>query len=345
MQSVNYSVHDAVTFKITTEDKHALSKLGKYSHFETGQKLDNYDIRLNIGEFSALNSGSEIVANKYFIKDNYFYCSENGKNNKWKIEINGVDSNETIINYDGKIKGPMKSFSILNLAENLLLPFIEYKLSGKNYQFLHAGAISKNSNAIILAGLTKEIVKPVAQLLIEEKDFNSMGDNVVIIKENSVLCFPSNSGYDNYKFKILRYNTEKLKHYLKYNCAFKKNEATNYHLEIAARSKINSIFLISECKIKELSITQISVESAIKKLILNNKAKYISSIPLFPCTEIYRYALIYSIFNRNSGLTNYYRRMHEALSRSFNGIPVYSLQIPSHFEINDSQQILDIINV
>ena len=92
-----YNIHGIVTLKITYKtslwDWQFNNICRQYKSFEC-QKITAPDVTVYLGEFIPSNEGCYIVDDRYYIKEDYFYCERDSyKLTKWRFELSGFEIN------------------------------------------------------------------------------------------------------------------------------------------------------------------------------------------------------------------------------------------------------------
>lgn len=344
MWNLAYNIHDLVKININGTGPEGLGAGLKYSFFKSERNNDP-DIILNIGKFYPSNYDCHILSHKYYVKNNYFYCKDKGKAAKWELEVFGFETGKTVINFNGKNSGIKGKLFPAFLAQEFLLPFIEYKLAQKGCLLLHSGAVSKNRGGFIFAGRMGSFKTTLIMDLIRRGNFSYLGDDRVIIDGDSIICFPTSLFL--FDFMLRNGLTEK------------RNLINNFHLlyhllnsdkpknvQICSFTHQRGIVFISRNDIAETVITNLTRDTGINKLKNNNKLELTNSIPSSPSEHFFKYTLFYSLIFPDNSLSNYWINLKDKLMDSLQEIPMYEIRMPKNYNIeiyNDIYQFLEAV--
>ena len=353
-QTLSYNIHDILKFKITRDRGHGLRDLInlKFSFFEV-EAIDNPDITLNIGKFAPSNEKCYLVDHKYYIKENYLYCSESEGKGRWELEIKGVEDDNVIINFDGGITGIQSLINRDFIAQILLLNIIEYKLAQRGYFLLHAAGVSKDGQAYIFAGRGGTFKTSICLDLVRRAGFSLLGDDHVILHEREVLSFPTSPRVLDFMFRYLpdenSWNFLNKLRFAKYIWSKRKKEVMeDIIVRISEPSKLKRLFFIVRTNKKEMSKRELSLEEATAKFITNNELEYFISLSRMGINSapFLRYMLAYSfVFPRSSvaSLQSVQKRKVEALLSSI--APIYEVEVPAHYSGATFNQILRLLDL
>ncbi|ANF22628.1 hypothetical protein [Thermococcus piezophilus] len=308
----NYNIHNILTIQINTQNKAKLPELNfPLSYFEVDEDITDPDIILNIGPFKPDLSGSYVVDHKYYIKDNYFHCSDtaNGKAS-WKLEIIGFERPPTIINFHGKIRGIYQLLAPDLLAQDLaLLPMIELALGLRGFMLLHAGGISKNKHAEIFVGRAGSRKTTIIMDSIKS-GYRVLGDDRVILDlENyTVHSFPIFPKI--FEFIVKYSKRENLSLYHKIRLLYFLREETSIIPQIWENEsvKLRSIFYLIFTNKELKNPTTNNKDALLLRMISNNIAElYTTVIPSILQRRAFpNYILAYSyIFPENNWIRLY----------------------------------------
>ncbi|WP_372824023.1 hypothetical protein [Pyrococcus kukulkanii] len=305
----NYRIHDILTIQINTQNKAKLPGLNfPLSYFETDEDLTNPDIILNIGPFKPERNNSYVVDHKYYIKENYLYCSDtaNGKAS-WKVEIMGFEEPPTIINFYGKIRGIYHLLAPDLLAQEVaLFPIIELALGLKGYFLAHAGGVTKDNKGILFVGRSGSRKTTIIMKAIR-KGYKTLGDERVIVDLNSVkdtklLCFPIFPKI--FEFTLLHSKDEYMPSSKRIAMlVYLKNTTLQLRDVWEDEAKLSRIYLL----LPEMHTKGKLPKQFIHMFIANNYSElYSSDIPLLTRNNFPDYILAYSyIFPDNNWVKMY----------------------------------------
>ncbi|MGA7075311.1 MAG: hypothetical protein WBZ42_02000 [Halobacteriota archaeon] len=145
VREMHFNLHDILKF-IIKGPSDTTRFIGKhYSHFFTDQVV-HPDLEFIICKFKANNSHTELINNKYYVKEDQFYCKDAYKFAKWQICIQGLGAEETKIFFDGN----RISFPFLHTY--IIEPLLAYKLTNMGHSVLHASSIDVGGKGFTFAG-------------------------------------------------------------------------------------------------------------------------------------------------------------------------------------------------
>jgi len=334
MWELNYNIHDLLTVKICSVGKKDLTANLRYSYFAKSGCVDEPDIVLNIGPFKSSNDGAEIIAHRYFVKENYFYCKETGNGAKWEIEIFGFEKGNTVINFFGRYHGIRGILFPSFMAQEFLLPIIEHKLARKNYFLMHGGAACKNNMGFVLKGRPGVWKTTLLMDFLRTDKYQFLGDDRVILKEDgSVLSFPTSLFLFSYTLINSRTEERDISDNLKLLFhVIVENTGKFLFNPIASCNHINKILFVSRETNQNIKIKSISPQEGLQKLIINNMAEYVESTKKSPIGQYYNYVQVYSLIFPNNDLLNHYHRMCDGLKKIVTEIPMHEIILPYRYD-------------
>lgn len=339
----NYHIHDIVKFKVIANKISTRMDI-EYRNFESGE-IDAPDFTIYLGEFIPSNEGCIILDNTYYIKKDYFYCSDSYKIGKWKVEISGLEKNGTIVKLFTNIVG--------NIAADMFICafiidfLIRYKMEDKGYSVVHASAVSKDDNAYLFPSQSGA-GKTTTAIYFADKGYNFLGDDFVILHNGNVISYltPLNIFAYNLNPIILKNLLFKDKLILKfkniiYKATFgyikmftKLNPIDIFQKsQIIYKSNLDTIFLLvpkDTFRIKETNIDII-----INNLFINQKME---SFPFF------KYLLEYSYVFPESDIAAYWEKCKANLIKNLgNDLNFYRLDVPKRYDRKTFENILEAI--
>ena len=344
MWHLNYNIHDLLRIRVNGNKRFDLTKNLKYAFFEVGEDVDDPDIILNIGKFKPSSKDSVIIAHKYHVKENYCYCKDNGKKMKWEVEIFGFEEGKTVINFSGKDSGLKGIIFPSFLAQEFLIPLIEYKLTQKNCFLLHAGAVSKNSDTYIFAGRPGAYKTTLTMDFIRKANFEFLGDDRIIINKEKILCFPTSLFL--FEFMLKNMSTEK-RSLLNNIRLFKHILMRKYEndIPIITNSKPKALFFVSRADRNDVNISETTLKEGIDKLVVNNKAEFVTSTPITPSGQFYKYMLVYSIMFQNNKLAKHWDALRNGLEGALKGVPRYEIKMPREYDLRVFDEVLKFVEM
>jgi hypothetical protein len=343
---VFYNIHNILKIVINNNLKcNFFDRLNNDLSYFQVEEFNNPDITLYLGDFVPQNDDCYAVDHKYYIKDNYLYCHDNLGQAKYETEIFGFEENETIINFNFKLKKP----NILNLCLPMYIFLLEglitYKLASKGYYLIHAAGVSKNGKALILAGRGGSFKTSIVMDMIRELDFKYMSDDKIILKNNTVFAFPLN--VHRFNFMMGNMENEKYKNILdKFNLLlYLIRNVDNYELPVESKSIMHNLLLITKAKSDKISVNTIKRENVLQKLVENNRLElslhgsHLPSLTKIKTNPFYRYMLEYSYIYPESQIARYWTILYNGLYSSVLS-DVTEVQLPEKY---NKSQVLSVI--
>jgi len=336
---LSYDIHNIIEFKILVESrKLSLMRIlnHEYSFFEVAG-VDDPDIILNIDKFIPSNDDCYVVDDKYYIKENYFYCKDSEGRAKWEMEIFGFEKGKTMVNLNFNISGVRAMFSGFAAQIFLLRSLVHYKLGTKSYFLIHSAGISKNGQTYLFAGRGGAFKTTLAMDFVRKAKFDFLGDENVMIYDDKVL--PYLSTIASFSFRCKYMPTEELHNILDrmrqiiYYWRYMHTKTKDEQIYVANSSKLKALFLITRKNSPELAITENSdLDNIISKLITNEKME-ISILPTHTLTGVtsnhyLNYMLAYSFIFPDSQVATYWGDMRKGLKEVLKDMPIYVVEVP-----------------
>ncbi len=350
----NYNIHDIVKFKINSPKKFKLIKdfNPEFAYFKVDE-IDNEDIQINIGDFSASKDDCYVIDDKYYVKDNYFYCKDYQGKVNWQVEIKDFEKEKTIVNFNPNTPSIKGLIIDIPLQTFLIEPLINYKLSKKGHFLIHSGAISKDDTAYLLAGRGGAFKTTLTMDFIRNAGFKYLGDDKVIIHKNKVLCYPASLISFNFRLKHLP--TEKLKKVSDRIKLFKYYLDKNNYIDdltehVLNKATIKKVFFMVKKKRGDLKFKQnLDFENCINRLMINNIMEmnlhptYLPSITGLTYNHFYIYMLAYSYMFPTSSIAKYWDDLKAHISKIFKKVPFYEIELPDHYDNKIFNKVYDFI--
>lgn len=321
----HYNIHNILTFQIICEDEHDYFPDFNFplSYFEV-EHVNKPSIILNIGSFEPNHEGSDIVFKKCHVKKNYIYCREQKGLAIWQVEFIGIEDEITIVNFDWERRALKAFVAPYNFPQIMYLePLIEYKLAKMGYCLLHAAAISKDGDAILLAGRSGSSKTPLIAYSINELGCSYIGDDKVILKDGFVYSYPRYINLFNYMTKG-SYSKELGGFLEKLKAALfimsppwmeKGLSAPKLEFNINKMTKIKSINLVY--KSKDIAVSKMVIPyknklGLVVSLVYNNYAELWVNNLLIDCFKAYAYNFPEILQPYN--FRNLYQNIHGAVN-------------------------------
>ena len=344
MWNIGYDIHNLLKIKITGKYPSDLGRNLKYSFFKIGGNIDDPDIVLNIGKFRPSNEDCDYVSHKYYIKQNYIYCKDKGRNTRWEVEINGIEQGRTVINFNGKDSGIKGILFPTFLAQEFLIPTIEYKLAQKNNHFLiHAGAVSKGNDAYAFVGRPGAYKTTLIMDLMRKKNYSLLSDDRIIISKGGVLPFPISLFLFDFMTNFLDTEKRKKRDEIILIKKLLFDRCYRQKLPISSSSILKSLIFVSRADTNRINKIDVSLTDALNKLIINNKSEYISFNPTQPSESFHRYAMVYSLMYPENELLKYWDTLYGNLNDILRNLQMFEIIMPFEYNKNFINTICDYI--
>lgn len=342
-QILSYNIHNILKLQIILQKKFNLFEYFNVEHrFFEVETVDKPDIILNIGKFTPSNTDCYIVDNKYYIKENYFYCKDSVDGTNMEVEIFGFDSGNTIINFDVKVPGIRGLLPILGAHNLFLSPLIDYKLSNKGYFLLHCAGLGKENKGFILAGMGGAFKTTLAMDFTRKGGFGFFGDERVILHDGNVRSYPI--GIVSFDYRCRHLPTEKKRNFKDKIDLIKYNLSNYHHLDklsvnIADTSRLCAIFFITrQSERKSLIHIKYNLKNAVEKMVINNEMEmnhaYMPNIMGISFNPFFEYMLAYSFIFPNSQVAIHWDNLRKNLKQSLENVPIYEVEIPLEYNEN-----------
>ena len=341
MRELNYNIHNLLTMKIRRYGNLDLTGDLRYSYFATSDCPDNPDIILNIGPFTPSLEGTETIAHKYYVRDNYFYCKEKGSTSKWEIEILGFEKGNTVINFSGRYAGIRGWVFPAFMAQEFLIPIIEYKLARKNYFLLHGGAVCKDNAGYVFTGRPGVWKTSLLLDLMRTNEYKFLGDDRIIVsEEKDVLSFPTSLFLFNYTLKNSRNEQRNTFDNIRILIQVLIHRAENNSLNPIAKScSMKKIIFVSRKNNQNIHTASILLQEGLQKIITNNLAESVESTKKSPVGQYFIYKQIYSLIFPDNDLVKHYDRMNYGLQKIALESPITEITLPFRYD----QTVLDAV--
>lgn len=344
----NYNVHNIFKFTVSSTTKKSLDYWNKeYYFFKTEEDIENPDLKIIIGKFKRPNEDFDILSNgKYFIGDNFSEYYDSYKFVKYHVGIENIDTNTTILYFDGGI------FSNRLLQLKLLIPLMRYKLAQKGYAIVKSSSVSDGAFAYIFPAWSGGGKTSVMLYLITQ-GLNFYSDTFSIVSKESVVypfpnlihLFSRNFQSCPFLYKQLKFKNRmlfKMKNLL-YNFSLgyinisQYEHATNIYLnrKIEEPKKLHYLIYLTQSNNDKMSIQKNTDEmDVIKKLIQTNK---------FETDQFNQFAFAYTYKHPKSQLANYWKKEENILLEALESILSYSVKLPKKCGTEEFEEISQLI--
>ena len=336
----NYSIGDIVTIKVVGKMHRRMAM--EYRNFEsTG--VDFPDITIYLGNFTPKTEGCQILDDRYFVKDNYFYCEDSYKIGRWKIEVSGFESASIVTRLHTNIVGSiLQDQFICNFT---LDPLIRFVMDRKGYSPVHAAAVSKDGRAYLFPAQSGAGKTTTAAYFTQE-GFNFLGDDFVILHNGRVFSWLTPLNVFSYNLSpMVRKNMRGLDRTI-IRLKNGLHKASRGYIKIF--SKLNPKDAFATCDQSELkaiffllpkgkfTVSRMGKAELIRRLFINFEME---SFPAF-----YRYVLEYSYAFPNSTLANLWQSYKSNLNRNLpDSLPIYRIDVPDKYSKETFDKIFKVV--
>lgn len=330
MWQLNYNIHDLLTVKIQGSGGRDPTRNLRYSYFAIAEDPGEPDILLNIGPFEPQHNGAEAIAHKYYVKENYFYCAEKGSKSKWKIEVFGFETGKTVINFDGRRHGVRGVVFPTFMAQEFLMPFIEYKLAKNHHFLIHGGAVCKDSQGYLLTGRPGVWKTSLLMDVMRTNEYQFLGDDRVILGGNgSIFSFPTSLFLFNYTYDNTRTENRSPLDDIRLLTKILLSKAKDMSIIPTTRCEnLGMIVFVARKTSQAIQTNLIGSQEALEKLIINNMAEYVESKLHSPTGQYNMYVQIYSLIFPDNDLLKHQNRMIEGLKDVITNVPIREFIVP-----------------
>lgn len=334
MKELNYNIHDLLSIKLFYSGKEDPTANLRYSYFATPECPGSPDIIINIGSFKPSIEGAENIAHRYWIRDNYFYCRERGSQSKWEMEITGFEKGTTAINFSGRYHGIRGLVFPTFMAQEFLMPIIEYKLAKKKHFLIHGGAVCQENAGFIFTGRPGVWKTSLLLDLMRTNKYSFLGDDRIILSEKgNILSFPTSLFLFHYNLKNSRNEERNLLDNFSLLIRTLTNKAEKGLVHPAPESKsFKKIFFVSRVTDKNYQLRSVTLEEGLEKIILNNMAETVESTKKSPAGQYFNYVQMYSLIFPENDLRIHYDRMREGIREIIKDIPLNEITLPFRYD-------------
>jgi len=343
MKVYKYSIHDFFAFSVIN-NANLLKTLSdniylQLENFSTDQSIKD-NLSIEIGSFSPDLESTQIVDDRFWVKDKYFYTEGKRKFAKWKMDLRFHDD---LIKFriDTNVAGAVTKPHYF--AEFL----IQIVLLQKNISVVHAAALEREGNVLLLPGTSGGGKTTICMSLID-KGYNFLGDNYSILKDGEVYSYSSPLNIFSYnlvptiknslsKFQLFDLYARLLLYKLSggYLKIFKKINPKNIINNISDHGKLSNVVFLVPSTGNDIALTEITKNLAIARLNINMKLEWV---------DIADIAESYSITN-NSIFDNYWELSRKALTKNLSAYKnqYYELSVPTVYSDKGREKVIEIL--
>lgn len=329
-----HNIHNVCRFRIV-ENEWPIDPLfirpGRgFNYFRVrGEQTPSVDLEFEIGDFKPNNQNCVVLEDKYYVRQNYFYCKDHDKILKWEFEWQGIENAGPF-----KIRISKDFFGSMAIGTRLVDSVIRYKMNQMAYPMVHSLAVARGGASVVLSGRSG-VGKTNSILNFLGKGFQVLGDNWIIVHKGKAMSFPLPMNI--FVFNLLPILEGRLSTAHRWNLSVKN---AIYRLSLGYVKKktpieIHKMFpgsIIDEVPIRSLlvliqgddfGVAPISKEQAIEHLIVNDKMDRI---------QFYNYLLAYASVFPKSEVASHWERLrcnlHAALPEE---MEYFKMTIPRRY--------------
>jgi hypothetical protein len=336
-----YSIHDIVNFKIVNNAPF-LSRILPFWDtelrvFESERKLDP-DFTIYLGRFSPQNSNCYILDDRFYIKEDYLFCSDSYKYARWELRMSGLEGAGLEVHISAN------PFAWLLLPDLIINPLIWFKLNEKGYAIVHGSGVVKEDRAYIFTGRGAAGKTTIALNLLE-RGFRLLGDHFVVLNGDAVFSFlsPLHIADFNLTASLRKRMKSRQKVIFWLNQISQKVTGLQFGTKIGPKTmfpgltedkaRLRSVFVLLPRN--GFKAEQISKEEFIACMIANQK---LESIPFI------KYMMEYSYLFPRSNMATHWVRYEENLIRSLSEAKVlYRLEVPPRYDNGTLNNIFEVL--
>jgi|TARA_Y100000310_G_C20689571_1_gene821338 hypothetical protein len=192
MNSISYNFYNVYGVRIDGLKPYVVPDIHKFLAFRA-PRIELPDLLVEIGPFQPDLTNTVSVDHRYAIRRDYIYWKDKVKGRCFQAEIQGVDSDKTLIRFHAdwrnRLNYPWMLFPDWTLNLYLLQPFLEYKLAERGIYFLHSGGVVKDGKGILIAGRGGSFKTSFVMELLRQ-GYSLLGDDLVALSGGLLLPHP-----------------------------------------------------------------------------------------------------------------------------------------------------------
>lgn len=344
MPHIRYNFHDLIRVDIRGVSRYALKDLNcKFHYFEDTSSRRAADIEIEIGSFKPDLAKTQVVDQRYFVKDDYLFFHESDKGLHWQTEIQGLNGGPTKIRYAAspwnRLRWPWTFFPDYVLHHYVLQPLLERKFLDQNSFLFHAGGVVRNGEAVLFAG-RGETYKTSIVLGLLKQGYELLGDDFVLIQGKTVLGFPTSPRFLEFTARKLKDERLDFRDQIRLSAYLLKSGKTS--LPFVRSGELARVFLLLAYDGEELKpavhLKSLSHLQAEEMLLTNQLLEHTSYVA-------YRYRVgqfldVYDFIFPRSHDGCFEARLSDRIRASFLGVPMEALAIPRDFQPSMMKEII-----
>lgn len=328
---MNFNIHNLIKLKVEGTNKRYLRYLSHdYSYFRTYEPVDS-DIDIFLSDFTPDTDDCYVVDRKYWIKQDFLFCTHRHKVVRWKTRVTGLTQKKTTVYFSGS------RFGELFLRDYIIEPLIGFKLATRGFSMLHASAISIGDAGFVFVGGPKA-GKTAAILSLDVNNNAFLSDEITLLSNDGVIySFPSpirvyhyNLGGISHHHKMaFRQNLEvRLKHYIYIlSLGYAKLplciNAEKLFERVGGAYPLRCLILLTTTRGDNVQVTEI----ADKKELINR----LVTITQQQFHYWFKYVSAYSSLYPSSQVASYSQTIVDNLAKALSKVACYKITIPHNF--------------
>lgn len=318
-KGTRYNIHNLLKVAVMRKGRVGLVDFSdlKLSYFQT-RSDDEPDVVVYLGPFEPRLRGTSVIDGKYYVGDDYIYCSEREGQTRWRVAISGWQSGPMALELETAPVPWAPLARVYDLYWLLLTRIIEYRLLSKGYVLLHAAGLEREGGATVLAGRGGSYKTTLAMRAVRDRGWRFMGDDRVILGPEAVYAFPTS-------LPVFQYMTRHLAHEdawtpfdkLRFLLELRSQRLSKVvQFEICDRSPLRSLCLLSNgSHLREETLQVMGLDDTVALLLANNRLEdYVAAAGVgVRSAPFLRYMYAYSTVHPDSGPARYWERSARCL--------------------------------
>ena len=333
----HYSIHDVVNFKIVN-NAGLLNKILPFwdielRDFESKGKAEP-DFTIFLGKFTLQNQDCSVLDGRFYIKEDYFYCSDSYKYAKWQLKMSGFNSGSMEVHVSAN------PFAWLLIPELIINPLTWFKLNEKGYAIVHGSGVVKDDRAYVFAGQGAAGKTTIALNLVE-RGFKLLGDHFVVLYNDAVVSFPSPLHVVDFNLTPFVRRRMKAKHKILFRLNQLSQKITGLQIGTKIspktlfpgltedKAKLHSVFLLLPRE--KFKAEKINKEEFIAHMISNQKLESLS---------FSKYMMEYSYLFPQSNMATHWARYEQNLIQALGVAEAfYRVEVPLRYDNETLERI------
>lgn len=345
MKTSYLNIHGFLTVRINQKNSFEFIKdiNHPFSFFEIDY-VGNPDIILNVGPFSPNTAGCSVVDHKYYIKEDYIYCSEKIEKILFEIEIKGLETFPTVINVDIQKKQIWQFLFPSLQAQNIILrSIIDFKLTQRKVLSLHSAGITDSDGAIIFLGRGGTFKTTVAMDFMRKKNCSFLGDDRVLLFGKEAYCYPIH--HKLFDFRVSKMKTEDYERFDKLRYIFFSWKNSAGSKLITTKSPLKIICCMIKKAEDGVEVRRLKKDELIQKTLKSHQMENIISptIMKFSTGKMYEYLNAYSFVFPDSIIANYWNDYATLLDEYIEGEEFLEIILPQKYSTDVVDKVFSLL--